>query len=96
MMLGKIEGKRRREQQRVSCLDGITDSKDMNLSELQEMAKDREDWCAHFMGVQRAGHDLVTKQQQQRKYITSVQFSRSVVSDSLRPHELQHSRPPCP
>ena len=76
-------------------LDGITDSMDVNLSELQEMVKDREDWCAHFMGLQRVGHDLVTKQQQQCKYTTSVQFSRSVVSNSLRPHELQHARPPC-
>ena len=44
-MLGKIEGKRRRGQQRMRWLDSITDSMDMNVSKLQEMVKDRETWC---------------------------------------------------
>ena len=67
LMLGKIEGRRRRGQKRMKWLNSVTDSIDLNLSKLPETMKDRGVWCVAVRGVIRVGHDLGAEQQQQQQ-----------------------------
>ena len=86
LMLGKIEGKRRKEKQRMRGLDSITNSVDMNLSKLWEIVKEWKPGMLQSMGSQRVRHTLVTEQQQKPLY--PAQYPSTICSSVQRIQQL--------
>ena len=122
LMLGKIEGRKRRGRQRIRWLDSISDSMDMSLSKLWEIVEDRGAWHATVLGVVKSQthlsdwitmNTLLTNEAcfnlvqpyffvpgwafilNYKNVSHILLFSHSVMSNSLRPHGLQHTRLPC-
>ena len=87
LMLGKIEGRGRRGQQRMRWLDGITDSIDMSLSKLRELVMDREAWCAAVHGVTKSQ----TRLSDWTELNWKVAFSKSEIEWDLGPFGQQRS-----
>ena len=83
LMLGKIEGMRRRGKQRLRWLDGITDAMDMSLSKLQEFVMDREAWCAAIHGVTKSWAQLSNRTELNSSSLTKMRSVEKYTCFSL-------------